>query len=156
MVSMSLSFWPNLRIRAGHFDDFEAFGEKLAGYSVRLAGALHLLNNNIPHEHKIDATTMEAGIGLAEFFAQHAIIAFDKSHLQGIKYAKKILRWMERHRMAQFTERDAQRGVGHCEIKDIRHGLDVLEKHGYIGLYLTQKRTYCIANPTCLVDSSFL
>ena len=135
------------RVSAGLFKDFEAFGEKLAGHAVRLAGALHLLKYDVPHDHQIDAATMNAGVALAEYFANHAIVAFDKRHLQGIKFAKKILNWMDRHRKAQFTEREIHRGVGHCEIVDIRAGLNVLERHGYIGCYPTVKRTYCLVNP---------
>lgn len=135
------------KITDGFFKDFESFGEKLAGHAVRLAGALHLLKYDVPHEHKIDATTMNAGVALAEYFATHATVAFDKSHLQGIQYAKKILNWVDHHRKAQFTEREAHRGVGHCKIEDIRAGMFLLEQHGFIGRYWTQKRIYCIVNP---------
>ncbi len=135
------------KISAGYFQDFEAFGEKLAGHAVRLAGALHLLKYDVPHDHEIDAATIDGGIALAEFFAKHASVAFDKSHLQGIVYAKKILNWLDHHRKDQFTEREADRGVGHCKIVDIRAGMDVLEKNGFIGRYWTTKRTYCIVNP---------
>ena len=136
-----------VRISEGVFKDFEAFGEKLAGHAVRLAGAFHLLKYDVPYNHQIDATTMNAGVALAEYFAKHAIVAFDKSHLQGIKYAKKILKWMDRHRKAHFTEREAHRGVGHCEIVDIRAGMELLEKNGFIGCRCAVKSTHCIVNP---------
>jgi len=139
--------WIANKISAGAFKDFEAFGEKLAGHAVRLAGALHLLKFDVPHDHQIDAATMNAGVNLAEYFANHAYAAFDKDRLQGVKYAKKILKWISLHKETQFTERDAQRGVGHCTIADIRAGMDVLEKHGYIGRYVTKQTTHCIVNP---------
>lgn len=144
------------RISAGIFKDFEAFGEKLAGHAVRLAGALHLLNHEVPHEHKIDYLTMNGGIALAEYFAQHAISAFDTSRLQSITYAKKILKWIDHHKKAKFTEREADRGVGHCKIADIRAGLDMLEKNGFIGRFLTKSGTCCIVNPRYLFNSIML
>lgn len=140
------------RIHDGYFYDFDAFGEKLAGHAVRLAGALHLLKYDVPHEHEIDATTMEAGIALADFFDNHVRIAFDKRRLLTLKYAKKILNWMVRQRDDEFTERQAQRGVGHCEIEDIRPALIMLEDHGHIGLY----GKHCIKNPYYLNKFSML
>ena len=135
------------RISAGYFQDCEAFGEKLAGHAVRLAGALHLLKYDVPHEHQIDAATMDGGIALAEFFAKHASVAFDKSYLQGIKHAKKILKWIDKHGIAQFNARDAQHGINRCTIVDIRAGLDVLERNGFIGCIYTTKSIHCVVNP---------
>lgn len=140
-------------IHAGRFTDFEAFGEKLAGHAVRLAGAVHLLKHEVPHEHMIDAETMDAGIALAEFFAEHAVAAYDKSRLQGLKYAKKILNWVDRHRKPVFTARQVHRGVGHCKSVDITAGLDLLEQHGIIGRYVTTKQTFCVVSSNYGYDS---
>jgi hypothetical protein len=140
-------------IHAGRFSDFEAFGEKLAGHAVRLAGAAHLLKHEVPHEHMIDAETMDAGIALAEFFAEHAVAAYDKSRLQGLKYAKKILNWVDRHRKPVFTARQVHRGVGHCKSVEITAGLDLLEQHGIIGRYVTTKQTFCVVSSNYGYDS---
>ena len=135
------------KIRAGFFQDFEAFGEKLAGHAVRLAGALHLLKYDIPHDHEIDAETMAGGIALAEYFAEHAVVAFDKNYLQGILYAKKILQWIDNHREPIFPQRKAQRGIHGSKKVEIKPGMDVLEKNGFIIRFYTTQTTYWIVNP---------
>lgn len=144
------------KVQNGFFPNCEAFGEKLAGHAIRLAGTVHFLKYDFPHEHRIDATSMEAGIALAEFFAKHAVIAYGENSQLGIKYALKILKWMDCHRRTQFTERQALRGVGHCKIIDIRAGLEVLEQHGYVGRYFNAKTTYCIVNPQYRFNDSSL
>lgn len=144
------------RIASGVFKDFESFGEKLAGHAVRLASALHLLKYDVPHDHEIDAATMGGGIAFAEYFAKHASVAFGKSSLQRLEYAKKILQWIDLHGKTEFTGRDAQRGVGHCNIEVINAGMDALVQHGYIGCYRTRNKTYCIVNPKYRFSRSYL
>jgi hypothetical protein len=49
-----------LEIRRGVTPQFNAFLEKLAGHAVRLAGAVHLLQHEDPHERPLDAQSMDA------------------------------------------------------------------------------------------------
>ena len=131
----------------GEFETHEAFGEKLAGHAVRLAGALHLFQHNLPHQHPISAGTMTSAICLANYFAANAAVAFNMEHTKGLRIAHKLLEWIQEHRRDQFTLRDAQRRIGRTTSEDIRYALCILERHGFIGTHTTPKRSTCIVNP---------
>jgi len=132
----------------GEFASHEAFGEKLVGHAIRLAGALHLWLHDTPHEHAIAESTMRGGIALADFFAANAKIAFDIKATRGLRIAHRLLTWITEHRHYQFSSRDAQRRIGNGgTADDIRVALRILEQHGYIGRYITPKQTTCVVNP---------
>jgi hypothetical protein len=123
----------NDQIRKGLFDNFPAFGAKLAGHAARLAAAVHLISHTEPQSEEINEQSMQTGIALAEFFRVHAAAAFTPEVRDGITYAQKIYNnWMWRHRPQIFDERMAQRGVGHCSVAHIRAGLSELERHNYL------------------------
>jgi len=133
------------QLRDGWFEQYAAFGSKLVGHAVRLAGAVHLLKVNDPQEHMIDGETMACGIALADFFRWHAAAAFTPEARDGVTYAPKILKWIRRHRPWRFAERDAQRGVGRINIVQLRAGLDQLERHNYVRSLITSSgRTYVV------------
>ncbi len=132
----------------GKFKDCEAFADKLAGHAVRLSGAVHFLKHDTPWEEPIDSSAMRAGIALAEFYAEHAKFAFDKKQNDSVVYARKILKWVKRHRKATFGQREAQRGVGHCKINQIEAGIDLLLKNSYLAQHLNYKgKLVYIVNP---------
>lgn len=120
----------------GKFKNYESFASKLAGHAVRLAGAVHFLQHEKPWEKPIDASAMRAGIALAEFYAEHAMFAFDNKQNDSVVYAKKILKWVKRHSKSIFEPREAQRGVGHCKINQIEAGIDLLLKNNYLAQHL--------------------
>ena len=132
---------------AGAFDAFPAFGSKLAGHAVRLAGAVHLVTHTDPQNHEIADKTMEAGIAFAEFFRIHAEAAHTQEARDGVKYGWKIYNWMKRRNCKDFTERDAQRGIGHCKISEIQAGIDMLERHNYLHRYVNGNSTTCVVHP---------
>ena len=132
---------------AGAFDAFPAFGSKLAGHAVRLAGAIHLATHAAPQNHPIEIKTMEAGIALAEFFRIHAEAAYTPEARDGIQYGWKIYNWMKREHRLTFTERDAQRGIGRCKIHEVRAGIDMLERHNYLRRYVNGNSTTCVVHP---------
>jgi hypothetical protein len=136
------------QMAAGMFEGYQAFGSKLAGHAVRLAGAMHLLKHGSPHHHEIDRDSMISGIALAEFFRQHAKVAFDPCARNGVLYAQKILAWIQRSRPAQFTEREAHRhACSRANIDQVRAGLDELERHNFIWRYVTGKSPICVVHP---------
>lgn len=133
---------------AGMFEGYQAFGSKLAGHAIRLAGAMHLLKHASPQAHAIDRDSMVGGIALAEFFRQHAKVAFDPSARNGVLYAQKILAWIQRSRPAQFTEREACRfACSRANMDQVRAGLDELERHNFICRYVTGKSPICVVHP---------
>jgi len=143
----------NNRILSGEFQEMQAFANKLPGHALRYTGLVHLIKHNDPHRHQIDASSMAAGIALARFFLVHAKAAFDPDRVKGQEYANKILKWADRHTRQRFTAQDANRGVGHCNINDIKKGLMVLEAHGYLGLYFTKTSIFCVVNPRYTFDT---
>lgn len=136
------------RIRNGYFENFPAFGAKLAGHAVRLAGAIHLMTHEEPQSQEIDERSMDAGIAWAEFFRAHAEAAFTPEVRQGIVYAQKIYKWMRHHRPQIFEERDAQRGIGRCSIIQIRAGIDELAQRNLVRTYITGKKALCLVHPS--------
>lgn len=139
----------NQRLHDGAFENFEAFGEKLGGHAVRLAGAIHLWQHDAPQEHLISRESMETGIALARFFANHAMAAFDMERLQAIKFAKKILKWHARERKPEFSKRDAQRGAHRALATQIQAGVDLLERHGFLRQYIKASGgVKCVMNPS--------
>ena len=138
----------SIQMHGGKFKQCEALASKLAGHAVRLAGAVHFLQNDKPWEKLIDSSAMKAGIALAEFYAEHAIFAFDKKQNDSIVYARKILKWIKRHCIVKFGQRDAQRGVGHCKINQIEAGIDLLQKNKYLAQHINYKgEMIYITNP---------
>jgi hypothetical protein len=77
---------------------------------------------------------MICGIALADFFRQHAAVAFDPTARRGIVVGRKILSWIQRDRRIEFKDRDAQRGAcsGRGKVEEVRAGLDILERHNLI------------------------
>lgn len=138
----------NLQSDEGRFKHCKAFANKLAGHAVRLAGAIHFLKHDTPWEEPIDSSAMMAGIELAEFYAEHAIFAFDKRQNDSVVYARKILKWVKRQHKTTFGQREAQRGVGHCKINQIEAGIDLLLKNNYLAQHLNYKgNVVYIVNP---------
>lgn len=137
------------QIRGGRFEKYPAFGAKLAGHAIRLAGAIHLMTHIEPQSMDIDDETMQAGIAWAEFFRVHAEAAFTPEARDGIVCAHRILEWMKRFRLQIFTERDAQRGIGsgRFTIVQIRTGIDELQRCNFLRTYFTGGKALCVVHP---------
>jgi hypothetical protein len=138
----------NEQIRNGQFEKLPAFGAKLAGHAVRLAGAIHLMTHTEPQSEEIDDRSMQAGVAWAEYFRVHAEAAFIPEARYGIAYAHKILNWIKRHNRLTFTERDAQHGIGRCVIAQIRAGIAELEKCNYLRTYIANEKLLCVVHPS--------
>jgi hypothetical protein len=138
------------RIRSGLFQAYPAFGAKLAGHAVRLAGAIHLMSHPEPQLGKFSDESLSAGIAWAEFFRAHAEVAFTPEASEGIAYAQRIYDWMTRYRPDIFKERDAQRGIGSSRhsIAQVRAGIDELERGNYLRKYIVCGKAIVIVNPT--------
>ena len=140
----------NQQIRNGQFENYPAFGAKLAGHAVRLAGAIHLMTHLEPQSEEINDQSIQAGLAWAEFFRVHAEAAFTPEARDGIAYAQKIHNWMKRHRPDTFRERDAHRGIGsgRHSIAQIRAGIDELERCNHLRKYITGGSALCVVNPS--------
>ena len=136
------------QIDDGLFENYRAFGAKLAGHAARLAGAIHLMTCIEPQSAAITDQSMLAGMAWADFFRAHAEAAFTPEARDGIACAPKIHKWMKHHGYCIFTERDAQRGIGRHSIVQIRAGINELQRGNYLRrCIITGKDAICVVHP---------
>lgn len=111
------------------------WGSKAQAHVARLSALLHLAAGQ-PLESYVSARTMSSAIACWEYFATHARRAFVVMHEPvEIRLARKILRWIERSRVEQFTQREAWKGVEGgiaSSTEDVITGLTVLVDRGYV------------------------
>jgi hypothetical protein len=124
------------------------WANKAQGHVLRVAAILHvaqgtpdvglpahLQSGGLPNT-AISFNTMYAACTLWEYCAEHAINLFDEMGAKPeTKVAKKVLRWLVRNRIRDFSQRDAFQAVKGgvvAQIDDLTAGLSVLEEHGYI------------------------
>ncbi|WDP91057.1 MAG: DUF3987 domain-containing protein [Desulfobacter sp.] len=146
----------NIKIteKDGEYKNCIEMASKLGGHAARLAAVVNLLEHDNPWEQPIGASAMNAGVAIAEFFAEHAKAIFNKEQLDAIGYANKILHWLELHPCRKFRPRKCYRDIGnkytseHCTI-----GLQLLAEHGYLVRYIdSNDREIVIVNPNHLHD----
>jgi len=137
------------QIHDGLFQNYPAFGAKLAGHAARLAGAIHLMTHSEPQSEEINDHSMHAGIAWADFFRAHAEAAFTPEARDGIACALKIYKWMKREGRWTFPERDAQRGIrsNTHSIAQTRAGIDELARGNYLRRCITGKGAICVVHP---------
>jgi len=124
------------------------WANKAQGHVLRLAAVLHVAQgmpdprlparvqvSGLP-DTTISFNMMYAACTLWEYCAEHAIHLFDQMGARPeTQVAKKVLRWLERNAVKDFSQRDAFQAVkgGIVEsVDDLAAGLRVLEQHGYI------------------------
>jgi hypothetical protein len=147
----------NCQIRDGYFEKYPAFGAKLAGHAIRLAGAIHIMTHIEPQSAEIDDKTMHAGVAWAEFFRVHAEGAFTPDARDGIAYAQRIYDWMKRHRPQTFRERDAHRGIGsgRHKISQIRAGINELHRCNFLRTSFTGGNALYVVHPYAYMFEGF-
>ena len=108
--------------------------------SLRLAGNLHVLRTG-RISGRIDEETMAAAIRLAEYFTDHALVAFARMGLnKGLEDAHLILRWLEGRDVDTFTTRDA------CRSKEwpadrVRAALGILAEYEWVRRVIHEQGT---------------
>jgi replicative DNA helicase len=113
------------------------WGSKYTGAVVRIAGLIHLAENLREGWGKpIDAATVHRAAQIGEYYAAHALGAFDDMGAdQATRNARTILAWIERTGMTAFTKREVFRALKSSAIPtaaDFDPPLGVLEAHGYL------------------------
>ncbi|MEO3747145.1 DUF3987 domain-containing protein [Plantactinospora sp. B5E13] len=112
------------------------WGSKYTGAVVRIAGLIHLAEHLRDGWGKpIHAETVERAALLGDYFAAHALAAFDDMGAdKTTRYARLVLGWIERTTTTTFTKRELFRGV-RSQIPtaaDLDPALSLLEIHGYL------------------------
>lgn len=124
-------------VRGGAWAHIVDWGSKYTGAVIRMAGLIHLAEHVAGGWNKpIDAATIDRAAHLGEFFAAHALAAFDDMGADHhTRSARHVLDWIERTGTATFTKRDLFRATKSAAIKtvaDLDPALSVLDAHGYI------------------------
>jgi replicative DNA helicase len=101
-----------------------AGGSKYTGAVVRLAGLIHLGEHAIRegwNTQPISADTIDRAAMLGDYFAAHALAAFDDMGAdQSTRNARHILAWIERAGMTSFTKREG--GIPCSEVRTAPDG----------------------------------
>jgi replicative DNA helicase len=115
------------------------WGSKYTGAVVRLAGLIHLGERGVRDgwaDARVTADTVERAELLGDYFAAHALAAFDDMGTdQSTRNARHILGWVERTCTTAFTKRELFRAVKNTNLRtvaDLEPPLSVLESHGYL------------------------
>lgn len=113
------------------------WGSKYTGAVVRIAGLIHLAENlRNGWKKAVDADTIERAAMLGEYYAAHALGAFeDMGADQSTRNARMVLAWIERTSSRSFTKREVFRALKSAQLPtagDFDAPLSVLEAHGYI------------------------
>lgn len=129
--------------KIGHYDNCEAFSDRLPAHACRLAGALGLMAAPAAHEGIVDEGAMRGGVALAEYFTLHALTAFSPSAWNALKFAPRILHCIRDEHCDTFKGRDAQRwiGSGRHNINVAKAALDELERCNIVRSYITTTRS---------------
>jgi len=112
------------------------WGSKYTGAIVRLAGLIHLAQHLRDGWGKpVTAQTIDKAALLGEYFATHALAAFDDMGTdKTTRHTRLALAWIERTNTTTFTKRELFRAV-RSQIPtaaDLDPVLSLLEIHGYI------------------------
>lgn len=126
---------PRLRRGTGDLEALREWASKLAGHTVRLAGLLHIAEKpQAFHREVISEETMERGIRLARYYAEHAMAAFGVMRAHPLlDDARAVLEWIGERK--DFKPRDVLRAMRRFSTTDeVSAVLHLLEDHGFIRL----------------------
>ncbi|WAU84886.1 YfjI family protein [Streptomyces sp. Qhu-G9] len=128
---------PRLAARSGQFGHIQDWAGKLAGATARIAALLHLAAHlNQGHALPVGEATMHNAIVLAEYFASHALAAFDAMGADPTtERARTVLEALQTHRWNEVSKRDLMVKLSRSEFPtaaDLDPVLTLLEDHGYV------------------------
>ena len=118
----------------GEMETLRDWGGKLAGETLRLAAVLHCVEFGATG--LLGMQTLEAAIEIARYLVPHAfavLSGMDATEESASDDACYVLRWIKRHSLREFTQRDAQQNGKRRFRKpdDIIPALDELVQRGY-------------------------
>lgn len=124
----------------GPGDDFEThsgWASKLPGAVCRIAGIMTLME--IPDSKVIKKEAMASAVEIGRWAIEHAKIAFRMVGIDpDVKRAQRLLGWLERSRVRQFTKREAcqalkgSTGTLFHRASDLDEAIRILVDHGWI------------------------
>jgi hypothetical protein len=112
------------------------FASKLAGTVARIAGGFHLVVHAFepePWREPISEETILRAWTVGEYLIPHALAAYSQMGVDASQgFAKRILEWIKRHALTQFTFRECHQGFRASSRAEIEQGLNMLIDRGYI------------------------
>lgn len=130
---LQLRHWIETELRPeGLFDDHKAWGAKLAGAIVRIAGVLHGVAHPDLEDEAIDEKTMDAALTWVPYLEAHERYVAWLAGDDGVTViADRILAWARRGKANVFSRNDAfnaVRGILVKVAKDLDMPLELLEE----------------------------
>ncbi|MDA0780701.1 MAG: YfjI family protein [Rickettsiales bacterium] len=94
----------------GKFDSCTGWGAKICGYTLRLAGLIHLCEN-MADDYEISLISMQKAIELAKLLIVHALYAFDEmKENENVANSKRLLKWIVNQDSDEFTRTELLKG----------------------------------------------
>ena len=123
--------------------EIQDFGNKLAGTAARIAGILHLLGhayNPEPWTTPIALDTLENAASIAQYFAEHAKVAFASMGADPkMENARQLWLKISQQGWDQFSQRDLWQHVRRSlRLEDLPELLQVLVEMGYLRQQIQQ------------------
>ena len=122
----------------GALKEISDWAGKLAGSVGRIAALLHVaerVSEAHPWGEPIELHTMQAAVRIGHYLIPHAVVAFEGMETDPeVSSAKRIVAWLQRAGVAQFTKRDVHVALkGHFKrAEQIDRPLSLLAERGYI------------------------
>ena len=134
------------------------WGGKLAGFTLRIAGLLHLADQT-QNSNIITEATLKNAIAMARILIEHALAAFELMGADpAVEDAKILFRWMLAQKQSRLRQSDITRGVRNRKWRTqrIQQALRVLQERHLISVpvpQLTRKPTLIyFINPKIRAD----
>ena len=112
------------------------WASKLAGEVARIAGGLHLAEyagHGCPWNRPISTATIAAAWCIGEYLIPHAQAAYgDMGEGADGKIARRVLRWVVRSKVSEFSLRDCYHAHRNLSQTDLITGLTVLCERGFL------------------------
>lgn len=123
------------------------WGGKISGFCLRLAGLLHVMNEQ-KRTHTIDEQDMRRAVELAKALVEHALAAFAQMGTdKTLEDAKTLLAWIQREKKRLFSQSEvtlAMRNKKHLRSAALRRALRLLQERNWI----SQAVKVCTRKPT--------
>ena len=129
----------------GDLEDLQAWGSKLPGALVRLAGLFHLAGDAGLADPVVGVESVECALRLAPYWEGHARAAFGLMRERaGLDGARAVLAWIQRKGCAAFRQREAQQSLKRNSAigsnEKLTEALQALEDHGWVERVLEAPR----------------